>query len=130
MASDVLTRATRSSAVRFLIAGVLSFVADAGLLYVLHGLLHVWLPLATALAFAGAFVVNFGLNRVWAFQAGGAVGRQLFRYVCLVVANLFATVALVSGLAALGLPYLVAKACATALLAVVNYVVSRKWIFL
>jgi putative flippase GtrA len=130
VASEVLTRAGRSSALRFLITGVLSFIADAGLLFVFHGLLHIWLPVATALAFAGAFVVNFGLNRIWAFQADGPVGRQLFRYLLLVVANLFATVALVSGLAGLGLPYLVAKAGATGVLAVVNYLVSRKWIFL
>jgi putative flippase GtrA len=125
-----LSRVARSSGLRYIVVGVLSFVTDAGALFVLHGLLHVWLPLATGLAFASAFVVNFGLNRVWAFRASGAVGRQLRRYLSLVAANLVATVVLVPALTSLGLPYLVAKACTTVLLAIVNYFVSRKWIFL
>jgi putative flippase GtrA len=125
----VHTGATPSSALRFLVVGGLSFVTDAGALYLLHGVLRVWLPAATALAFGCAFVVNFGLNRIWAFRAGGAVARQLRRYLALVLANLLLTVALVPGLAWLGLPYLVAKVCTTAMLTVVNYAVSRRWVF-
>jgi putative flippase GtrA len=124
-----LTRATRSSALRFLLVGGLSFLTDAGALYLLHGVLGVWLPAATASAFASAFVVNFGLNRLWAFRAGGPVHRQLRRYLSLVLANLLLTVVLVPGLTWLGLPYLVAKTCTTVALAVANYLVSRRWIF-
>jgi putative flippase GtrA len=128
--SVALLRAVRGSAGRFLVVGLLSFVADAGLLYLFHGVLGLWLPLATAMAFLGAFVVNFSLNRTWAFRSDGAVGRQFWRYLALVLANLIATVALVSGFTALGLPYLVAKAATTATLVAINYAVSRRWIFL
>jgi putative flippase GtrA len=41
-----------------------------------------------------------------------------------------ATVVLVPPLTWLGLPYLVAKLCTSVLLVAVNYVASRKWIFL
>src|SRR5262245_8808335 len=125
-----VSRTIGGSAVRFLVVGVLSVAVDAGALYVLHGVLHVWLPVATALAFLVAFVVNFGLNRVWAFKTAGNVGRQLRRYLSLVLINLVLTVILVQGLTWLGLPYLVAKGVTSALLAIANYIVSRKWIFI
>jgi putative flippase GtrA len=128
--SAALSRAIRGSAGRYFVVGSLSFVTDVTLLFLLHGVIGVWLPLATAMAFLGAFGVNFGLNRVWAFRSDGAVGRQLGRYLVLVAANLVATVVLVSSLTVVGLPYLGAKATSTAALFVINYAVSRKWIFL
>ncbi len=124
-----ITRVSQHSGTRFAAVGGLSFVADAGSLYVLHGLLGIWLPLATTLAFGVAFVVNFGLNRLWAFGSSGAVGHQLTRYLLLVVTNLVLTVALVQSLTWLGLPYLISKAVTTVGLAVMNYFVSRRWIF-
>jgi len=127
--SRVLAWVARSSLVRYLVVGVLSFVADAGALYVFHGRLRVALPLAAGLAFGVAFVVNFGLNRIWSFRAAGSISRQLRRYLYLVTANLVLTVALVPGLAWLGLPYLVAKAGTTGLLTLGNYGISQKWVF-
>ena len=66
---------TARSLPRFLIIGVLSFVVDAGTLFITHGLLKMWLPLATTLAYGLSFVVNFGLNRRWAFGSTGATRR-------------------------------------------------------
>lgn len=121
---------SRHSAVRFLIVGGLSIAADAAALVLLHGVLGVWLPAATALAYAAAFVVNFGLNRVWAFRATGGLGSQLGRYVALVAVNLSVTVVLVPALTWLGLPYLLSKLVTAAGLAVVNYLVSKRFIFI
>jgi putative flippase GtrA len=117
------------SGVRFLVVGGLSLATDTGALFVLHGVLKIWLPVATALAYAVAFVVNFGLNRTWAFGADGALGRQLWRYLALVAVNLVLTVGIVQGLVWAGLGYLVAKVATALVLAVANYLVSRKWIF-
>lgn len=129
MTAEVARALARHSAVRFLVVGGLSVIADTGALFVLHGVLGIWLPVATALAYAVAFVVNFGLNRTWAFGADGAIGRQLWRYLALVAANLVITVLLVQGLVWAGLGYLVAKVLTALGLAVVNYLVSRRWIF-
>lgn len=115
--------------VRFVTVGLLSLLADAGSLWVLHGLLGVPLALAAALAFGIAFFVNFGLNRLWAFQSQGAVGGQLWRYLALVAANLALTVVMVPGIASLGVPYLVAKLLTTGVLFLANYVISQRWIF-
>lgn len=126
----VIPGVLRNSGFRFLIVGGASLAVDAGLLYVLHGLLGLWLEPATALAFLAGFAVNFGLNRQWSFAATGRLRPQLVRYVALVAANLLVTVLLVKALTALGVLYLVAKVLTTAILATVNYVVSRKWIFI
>ncbi|MBT8224863.1 MAG: GtrA family protein [Dactylosporangium sp.] len=124
-----ISRIGQHSATKFATVGGLSLVADAGSLFVFHGLLGIWLPAATTLAYVVAFVVNFGLNRLWAFESSSAVGRQLWLYLALVMANLVVTVGLVQGLTLAGLPYLVAKLVTAGGLAVVNYGISRKWIF-
>ncbi|HWS35672.1 MAG TPA: GtrA family protein [Actinoplanes sp.] len=125
----LVLRLLRSSGFRFLLVGGASVVADAGLLYVLHGLAGLRLEPATALAFLAGFVVNFALNRQWAFASTGRLRRQLVAYLALVAANLLVTVVLVRALTALGVMYLVAKVFTTAVLSTVNYFVSRKWIF-
>jgi putative flippase GtrA len=117
------------SATRYLIIGGLSFAVDVGVLFVAHGMLDVLLPVATTAAFLTSFAVNFGLNRVWSFGSRSPVGRQLVRYVTLVAVNTMLTVLLVSGLAAIGVQYLVAKTVATAGLIVLNYAAYRMWVF-
>lgn len=129
--ASVLARLSQHSAVRFLIVGGVSLAVDEGTLFLLHGVAGVWLPLATLLAFAVAFGVNFGLNRSWAFSAGGgAVGRQVWRYLMLVAGNLAVTVVGVPALTALGILYLISKLVVAGILAVINYFVSRRWIFI
>jgi putative flippase GtrA len=121
--------ATSRSLPRYLISGVLSFAVDAGLLYVAHGVLGIWLPIATAFAYAVAFGVNFSLNRLWAFGSKAPVGRQLIRYVVLAGLNTVTTILIVTGLAAAGLNYLLAKVVAASLIAAINYVAYRVWVF-
>ncbi|MFD1374684.1 GtrA family protein [Actinoplanes sichuanensis] len=122
-------RLYRSSGFRFLLVGGASVVVDAGLLYLLHGLAGLRLEPATALAFLAGFVVNFALNRQWAFSSTGRLRRQLVAYLALVGANLLFTVLLMRALTTLGVMYLVAKVFTTAVLSTVNYFASRKWIF-
>ena len=120
---------TARSLPRFLIIGVLSFILDAGTLYVTHGVLKMWLPLATTLAYAVAFTVNFSLNRLWAFGSTAGVTGQATRYIVLTGVNYLITLLIVNGLAALGMSYLLAKVIATAVIAGINYIAYRNWVF-
>ncbi|MEV0454675.1 GtrA family protein [Catellatospora methionotrophica] len=120
------------SAVRYLTVGGLSYVADAGGLWLLHGVLSVPLGVAATISFCAAFVVNFGLNRTLVFSSTGQdnpVSGQLVRYVLLVVANYLLTLVLVLGLTGVGLNYLVAKTFAVVAIAVGNYFAYRHWVF-
>ncbi|MEU8421935.1 GtrA family protein [Micromonospora sp. NPDC048835] len=114
---------------RFLVVGGLSIAVDTGSLFVYHGVLGIVLPLATAMSFLTSFWVNFVLNRVWSFGSSAQMMPQVGRYFALVIANLIANVVLVSALTWAGTPYLLAKLLVTASLSVVNYVVSKRWIF-
>jgi putative flippase GtrA len=97
----------------------------------LHGALNIPLAVATACAFCSAFALNFTLSRQWTFPTGrsGSTTGQLTRYGILVVVNLGLTVLIVTGLAAAGLNYLVAKAVATAIVALGNFFAYRHWVF-
>ncbi|WP_412538309.1 GtrA family protein [Longispora sp. K20-0274] len=121
--------ASRRSDVRYVLVGAVSFAIDASLLYVLHVLFGVWLPLATGLAFGSSVLFNFALNRLWSFGARRTVGRHFVRYAFLVAANWVLTLSLVPAITWAGVPLLVAKAGCTATLFAVNYVVSRYWIY-
>ena len=114
---------------RFAVVGGIGFGTDVGLLWLLHGVAHVWLWLATALAYLVAFGVSFVLSREWVFPDSGDMRRQAYRYCVLVAGVLLLTVFGVEEVVRLGVPYLVAKVLVSGVVAVVNYVVSRWWVF-
>lgn len=117
------------SSVRFLLIGGASAALDTGVLYLLHGVLGVLLPVATLLAVVVAFLFNFTLNRIWSFGSESPMGRQFGRYLLLAVGNWGLNVALVTGLTALGLHYVVAKIITLAIASAINYVGYRVWVF-
>lgn len=117
------------SASRFLLVGVLSYLFDLGVLVVLHGQLGVSLAVATTVAFGAALLFNFGLNRAFAFRSAGLVGPAFVRYLVLVVVNYVLALLMVTGFAALGVSYVVAKTGATAVNALLNYNAYRWWVF-
>ena len=117
-------------ALRFLVVGVVSAGTDLVLLAGLHGVAGVPLLVATTLAFWTSLAVNFALNRGWVFPgASGSVRGQAARYLFLVGLNYLATLALVGGFTAAGVPYLLAKVVALVMIACWNFVLYRRWIF-
>jgi putative flippase GtrA len=122
---DLLVRLTT-----YLGTGVASFGVDVGGLFLLHSVLGVALVIAAPTAFLASFAVNFTLNQRYTFQANRDAYRgQLVRFTILVVFNTAMTTLIVTGLAALGLHYLVAKTISVAVLFVFNYFVLRHWVF-
>ncbi len=126
---DLARRAARHSAVRYLIIGGLCAGADFALLFLLHSLLRVWLPLATLIAVVTAFFLNFALNRVWSFGSEAPIIRQFSRYFLLGCGNWTFTVLGVAGLSWLGVNYLIAKTITLALATTANYLAYRLWVF-
>lgn len=116
---------------RFLVSGALTTVVDVSVLALLHAGAKIPLAPSTALAYAAALVVNFSLSRHWTFVAAriGKAHRQAARYSVLVVINLVATLAIVTGLSSLGLYYLLAKLVSIAVVSVANFFAYRHWVF-
>jgi putative flippase GtrA len=76
-----------------------------------------------------AFAVNFSLNSFWVFQGDEFSGRSLIRFIQLVVFNLVVQAAFVPLLTNSGLNYLVAKLVVVGVLFVVNFQISRRYVF-
>lgn len=114
---------------RFLGVGGVSYVVDAGLLWVLARPVGLPLAVATTVAFATSFVVNFSGNRWIVFPGGGPAGRQVLRYAVVVLVTYLGTLAVVLEGTHLGAPLLVAKTVAVVLSAGFNFVVGRRWVY-
>jgi len=118
-----------SPAPRFVVAGGISVCVDVLTLYLLHSWAHTSLFVATTAGYGVSLGVNYLLNHTWVFRASGQLNRRVPRYVALVVVNYVLTVVLVTGLSALGLPYLIAKLIAVGVNAVLNFIAYQRWVF-
>ncbi len=125
----MIGRLVRSSFARFAVVGLLGFTTDMLLLWLLHGVFRVWLPVATTVAYIVAFALSFVLSREWVFPDSGDMRVQIMRYLALVIGILVLTVVGVQALAWLSVWYLVAKVLTSGVVAIVNYVASRWWVF-
>jgi len=125
----MIGRLLRSSFAKFAVVGILGFGTDMLLLWLLYGVLGVWLPLATTIAYIAAFALSFVLSREWVFPDSGDMRAQILRYIALVIGILVLTVAGVQALVWLSVWYLVAKVVTSGVVAVVNYIASRWWVF-
>lgn len=112
----------------FLAVGGASALIDAGVFWLLVTI-GMWPTLASAISFMSAFVVNYRGNRDLVFRAKASNGA-LVRYSILVVVNL----GLSAGGVALGTEVLhfhpmVSKIVTMVIVAVINFVVMRTWVF-
>jgi putative flippase GtrA len=127
--AGLLRRLLANGFVRFLCVGGVSFVVDAGTLWLLRGKGHVNLTLATAIAYVLGMVVNFVLNRIVTFASDGHVGKQGAKYLVLVGLNFVWTIGVVDGLSHVWHYYLASKTLATFSYSVVTYFAYRHWVF-
>ena len=114
---------------RFGATAVIVFSVDFALLYAFHSILELDLRLSIVMAFMSAFAVNFSLNSFWVFQGDEFSGRSLIRFIQLVLFNLVVQAAFVPLLTNSGLNYLVAKLIVVGVLFVVNFQISRRYVF-
>ncbi|SKB06483.1 GtrA family protein [Aeromicrobium choanae] len=119
-----------SSAARYLVVGLLSYLIDVGILAAAWHLLDLPLWLATSLGFWTSFVANFLLSRHWTFESSRQPsGGQLARYVSLVAVNYVVTLVAVTVLHEAGLKVIVARTVVLALLTATTYLLYRRWVF-
>jgi putative flippase GtrA len=119
----------RSSVVKFLVVGGLSFAIDLGTLAVLHDVFHVDLWIATPIAFIVSLLFNFGAQRSFTFRSKSRRDVSFLKYLALVAFNTVATDVIVNAVVALGLSYAIGKVVSTGLTMAWNYFLYRHWIF-
>lgn len=119
----------RHTAVRYLIAGGLSFIVDFGLLALLRQVLDWPLWIATAVAFLVSFVFNYLVQRIFSFGSTTPHGVALVKYTALVAFNTVATVVIVDLVNQTAAGWGAGKVLSTALTTVWNYFAYRYWVF-
>lgn len=85
-------------------------------------------PAAACGALVGA-VVNYWLSRNLIFRSDRRHAEALPRFAAMALFGALLNGLIVGALARLGLHFLAAQVCATLLVLVLNYVMSKKWIF-
>lgn len=117
------------SAVRYLIAGGLSFLVDFGLLALFHQVFGWPTGVAAGVAFLASFAFTYTIQRTFSFGAETPHGRALLRYTLLVAANTVATMGIVALLDATVVGWGVGKVVATIVTTGWNYFAYRYWVF-
>ena len=127
---DTSARAARSAeALRFLVVGGLSFLIDFGLLVLLREIVGFDLIVATPVAFLTSLIINYALQRLYAFRSTTGIGPSAAKYLALVAFNTVATSLIVAGSEQLGVGYEIGKVLSTALMTVWNFFLYKHWIF-
>lgn len=116
---------------RFAAVGVANTLVDFGVFTLLAQLLGVNVYAAQVIGYSAGVVNSYVLNRSWTFRSrerffGPALVKFLLLSVCML---LLSTAILYLCYDVAGLPKLIAKAVATAVTMVVNFLVNRFWVF-
>ena len=115
---------------RFAVIGACTFALDLVLLTLVHDGLGWPLPVAVTCGYAVALSVNYLLNRTLNFRSHRPIGPESLRYGAVVAVN-FGVVLLgvTTGLAALGVPYQVARVAAGVCEGAFMYCAMRWFVF-
>ncbi|HET6940182.1 MAG TPA: GtrA family protein [Nocardioides sp.] len=116
--------------VRYLLISAFTFALDLALLTVVRSGLGWPLPVAVTLGYAVALSTNYLLNRVLNFRSHAPLGPESLRYAGAVAVN-FGVVLLgvTTGLAAVGVPYQVARILAGGCEGIFMYCAMRWFVF-
>ena len=116
--------------VRFAVIGAFTFALDLVLLTLVHDGLGWPLPVAVTFGYAVALSVNYLLNRVLNFRSRQPIGPETLRYGAVVAVNFgIVLLGVTTGLAALGLPYQVARVVTGACEGAFMYGAMRWFVF-
>lgn len=116
---------------RFAVVGVGNTLVDFGVFTLLAQALGVDPYLSQAAGYSAGTLNSYILNRSWTFRAGGRFfSPALARFLVLSLGMLgLSTGILYLAYGVMGLPKLLAKAIATGIVMVVNFLLSRFWVF-
>lgn len=84
----MLTQKTVRQFIKYVITGLVSLTVEISLLYFLTEVVNFWYIYANSLALLIVFVINFSLNRFWAFRSQQPFMKQFITSGILFVFNL------------------------------------------
>jgi len=111
----------------FVVVGGVSALIDLGLFELIHWL-GVFPAIASGCSFLASTLINYWANRQFVFNNVFTWGNFV-RYFTLVAANLVVSMLLVFAGTQLGIDATLAKLASMCVIVVVNYFLSRRWVF-
>lgn len=115
---------------KFLLIGGSSTLIDVMLLFLLKEKAHLPAVLAVALEQILIIAYNFLLNKYWTFQSKKIPWQQLQRYFVLVLGNYLAAIFLMYFMhQLLGFNYIIVRLITIALVAFVNFILYKHWVY-
>jgi len=118
-----------ASVLRYLLVGGASAVFELGLFQVMFQLTAHNVAISNPVAVTAATVLNYALNRSWAFKSRVNVARSAMLYLGLFLLNLAFSTAVIAQAVAMGALPIVAKAATMVCIVLWNFVLYRKVIF-
>lgn len=118
--------------IKFLASGLTVLLFNLAVLFFLTDIFHIWYLLSSIIAYSLAVILNFFLQKFWVFENGGnkMAGSQFIVYVFVAVSNSAVNAIFLYLLVEYaGIHYIFSQAAITLLLAVINYFISRNFIF-
>ncbi|MET4223498.1 GtrA family protein [Oerskovia enterophila] len=126
---SAVRRLVQHPLVKYLVVGGLSFLVDAGLLWLCTSLLGWAVWLGATIGFWTGVLVNFTLNRIVMNRDKSSLLTQTSRYGVLLAFNYVVTLGILHLTTSWGVPVVVAKTAIVAGSTCWNYVLYRLWVF-
>lgn len=117
---------------RFIVVGVSVVIFNLFLLYILTEIIGLWYLISSVFAYILAVILNFILQKFWVFldRTSGYVGKQFLAYAIVSIGYLFLnTVFMYLLVDRLEFAYLFSQALITLVLASLNYLINKRFIF-
>lgn len=126
---NTFTKLWRNSFIRYAISGVLTVLTDVLVLVLLKEFAHVDVYLAATISFGASLLVNFLLNKYWAFGVRSYTSQQIVMYGILVSINYAVGLGLIGFAMNSGGSYVIGKISALVLTTLWNFFIYKYIIF-
>ncbi len=116
-----------SEFIKFCTAGIITFIIDYGLLFILTELWHLNYLISSAFAFTIAVIINYLLCRLFVFPKGQFTLTQFLSFIFVsIIGLLLNQFCMWFFVEVIKLYYLIAKIVATAIVTLWNYIFKKK----
>jgi putative flippase GtrA len=121
---------TFSQFLKYVVVGILSFSTEVSLLYICKEYYKLWYIYGNSIAFVVVFILNFLLNRFWAFKSKEDFKKQMILSGILFIFNFFASnIMMYFFTDILKLYYLISKVIAVGVVVSWNFILYKKVIY-
>jgi putative flippase GtrA len=114
---------------RYVASGLATVATDVGGLYILVHFFGVQVYLAATVSYLVSLVVNFGLNKLWTFEAGTNTSYHMVAYGLVIGLNYLVGLGMIALAQHIGAGYLVGKVAALVITTGWNFFIYKYVVF-